>query len=258
MRFGKLTVIEQVENNLSNESLWRCKCDCGKEKIIPSRRLNNNHGTRSCGCLREDVWKSNGKNLYKHGLSRTRLYKIWSGMHDRCCRKTDSQYKYYGGRGIKICDEWVNDFLSFYEWSMSNGYSDNLSIDRIDVNGDYSPDNCRWADQLQQANNKRNNIVIEIDGVKKTLPEWARQLGTSKELAYTRIANGWNQKDAVTKKPKKTRMYEYDGVKHTSQEWAEITGLYDRTIVRQRVDKLGWSVEKAVTTPVRKIKKGGG
>jgi hypothetical protein len=182
-------------------------------------------------------------------------------MQDRCCRKTDLQYKYYGGRGIKICDEWLKDFMSFYEWAMSHGYSKELSIDRIDVNGNYEPDNCRWVNQLQQANNKRNNVTIEIDGVKKTLPEWARHFGINKETAYSRLKRGWNPKDALTKEAKVAKLYEYNGESHTSGEWSRITGLYDRKTVMVRVDKLGWSIEKAITTPIgrtRPRKKGGG
>lgn len=147
-RYGKLVVIEYAWSK-KKQTLWRCKCDCGNEYIGTRDHLVSGN-TRSCGCL--------SGNQY-HGMHETRLYRIYSAMCQRCYNPNNTGYKHYGGRGIKICDEWrnhINGRINFFKWAKENGYNENLSIDRIDVNGDYSPDNCRWVDRSVQGLNKRN------------------------------------------------------------------------------------------------------
>lgn len=172
-RFGKLVVIEKYGIAKNRQSLWRCKCDCGNMKIVMYNNLTTKQ-VKSCGCL----LKENGCPP-KHGLSQTRLYRINRGMINRCYKKQEKDYKNYGGRGIKICSEWLNKengFINFYNWSINNGYKDNLTIDRINVNGNYEPNNCRWATIKEQSNNKRNNHNLTYKGKTYTITEWARIL----------------------------------------------------------------------------------
>ena len=160
-KFGHLTVIKMnKERGPSNKVMCTCKCDCGNTVVVMSNSLTTGK-TVSCGC------KIQNKT---HGMTNTRIYKIWADMKNRCTNTNNQSYSDYGGRGINICEKW-NEFESFYEWSKVSGYSDDLTIDRIDVNGDYEPGNCRWATYKQQNNNKRNNIYIEYDDKLITLTE---------------------------------------------------------------------------------------
>lgn len=138
----------------------------------------------------------------KHGMHGTRLYRVWSAVKARCYGKNHPTYKNYGARGIKMCDEWRDDFKQFYDWSMANGYDDTAekyacTLDRIDVNGDYEPSNCRWVAQKQQCNNTRHNIRATINGETRTVAEWCDITGVNRKTAYTRIRNGWPIEKAV-------------------------------------------------------------
>lgn len=166
-RFGKLLVIENLNIKSHGSHLHRCICDCGNIKDVPISYLKSKH-TTSCGCLIKQIHTI-------HNLSQSRLYKIYQGMIKRCFNPKSSAYANYGGRGIGICKEWKNDFMSFYNWSIQNEYKDNLTIDRIDVNGNYEPSNCRWIAKAEQSRNSRKNVYFTHNGTTKTISEWARE-----------------------------------------------------------------------------------
>ena len=149
-RFGRLTVLHR-DKPKNKRTIWLCKCDCGNEVAVEAYNLKTSH-TQSCGCLQKEATSSANKT---HGMSDTRLYRIWVDMHNRCYQKSYHAYNHYGGRGITICDEWLHDFQTFFNWAIENGYKDNLSIDRIDNEKGYSPDYCRCVTMEDQYKNKR-------------------------------------------------------------------------------------------------------
>lgn len=138
---------------------------------------------------------------YKHGMRYSRLYNIWRSMKQRCTNPKTVNYHNYGGRGIKVCEEWSSRFMSFRDWAMENGYSDTLSIDRINSNGNYEPSNCRWVSYKAQNNNRRSNKFLELDGQKHTIAEWADITGIKLATIWARLNSGWSVKDALTIKP---------------------------------------------------------
>ena len=179
-RFGKLVVIKRSKHE-GKGAKWFCKCDCGKETIVFSANLLKKH-TMSCGCLKF----KKGKNL-KHGYSKTKLGYIYSSIKDRCFREKCKEYKFYGGRGITMCDNWKNNPLTFFNWAISNGYKEGLTIDRIDVNGNYEPSNCRWITRTEQSKNKRTNVFITYKNETHILSEWSKIAGIDYRTIKGRI-----------------------------------------------------------------------
>lgn len=187
-KFGRLTAIKRDHKSKNNKWFWLCECSCGKNVVVPEGGLKFG-SIKSCGCLaREKFIERNAK----HGLCNTRIYKIWSGMKSRCNNTKNIKYKNYGGRGIKVYEQWQGEdgFINFYNWSMKNGYTDELTIDRIDVNGNYCPENCRWADNRTQQNNRRDNVYINVLDNKHTITEWSELLGIPKTTIANHLNNG--------------------------------------------------------------------
>ena len=208
-KIGNLLVIKQanyrIQPNGAKISYWLCKCDCGNTIEVSGGNLRSGH-TKSCGCYAKKQsskrMKENNPNR-KHGLCKSRLWNIWKSINARCYLKTHMHYKIYGGRDISMCDEWKNDFMSFYNWAMANGYKDDLTIDRIDVNGNYEPDNCRWITREEQQSNKRNNKIIEYDGHKYTMTNLARKFNINPDRFAERLRNGWTIEKALNTPVKK-------------------------------------------------------
>lgn len=182
-RFGRLLVIGCAGKNQSNQTKWSCLCDCGNTITALGYNLKNGN-TKSCGCLQKDIMKT---QLLKHGKTGSRLFNTWLHMKQRCNNPNDRAYKNYGARGITVCDEWQNDFEAFYTWATTSGYSDNLTIDRIDNNGSYSPENCRWITIQEQQGNKRDNVRVTFNGQIKTVSEWAREFNCRTSAVYREI-----------------------------------------------------------------------
>ena len=185
-RFGRLVVVEEVPNYKSGRVTWKCKCDCGNITYCNTSNLRSGTST-SCGCLRHE--KSISANT-THGYSKEHLYYKWCDLKSRCYNHHVKSYKNYGGRGIKMCDEWKNDYLFFRDWAFNNGYKEGLTIDRIDVNGNYEPSNCRWITMEEQAKNKRNTVYVEWNGQKYRLKELAKELGETYGNIKTRYYRG--------------------------------------------------------------------
>jgi hypothetical protein len=186
-RFGRLTVIKRADN-LGHHTRWLCKCDCGNYTKSHTTSLTSGRA-KSCGCLgREKATKS----ITTHGGRYTQLYSVWCGMKKRCYNKSYEYYNRYGGRGIKVCDEWRDDFAAFREWALNNGYRDGMEIDRIDNDSNYMPGNCRWATRSEQIKNRSNSITITHNGQTLPLVEWCNIYGIGYKLAHARYKKGWD------------------------------------------------------------------
>lgn len=199
-RFGRLIAIEQANKGEKGRSIWKCVCDCGREKNVSISDLRRGN-TTSCGCYRKETASSRNKEIKKkHGETHTRLYSIWRGMKKRCTVDTYDSFHRYGGRGIKICSEWLENFSEFSKWAKENGYKDNLTLDRIDVNGNYCPENCRWVSMKEQSRNRRTNHNLTFCGNTHTISEWSEITGIGKRTILERLHRGWTV-DKALKEP---------------------------------------------------------
>lgn len=208
-RYGRWTVLEVLDERVMGRSL--CKCDCGTTREVTNHHLLTG-ASRSCGCIAADKARA-GKYGTTHGLSHTRLFTVWVDMLQRCYNKNCSAYKHYGQRGITVCDEW-HDFANFHSWAMASGYDENApkgqcTLDRINVDEGYSPENCRWADLYQQANNRSDTVYYLVNGERLTTPQIARKYGVSESTIRQRVIRGWTIEEAINA-PIGTRSAERD------------------------------------------------
>lgn len=193
--YGKLTVIEKDHQDGRGEWYWKCKCECGNEKVVSGYKLRSGN-TSSCGCL-QTALRQHGTHR-THGMTNTRIYNIWSNMKARCTNPKCYEYHAYGGKGIRVCDDWLR-FENFYSWATSHGYADGLTIDRVDVNGNYCPNNCRWVSQKEQALNRTDNHLVTAFGKTKTIKEWSVESGINYDTIERRLnAYHWTPDRAVS------------------------------------------------------------
>lgn len=214
-KFERLTIIKldhikkytYSNGKNQNKEYYLCKCDCGNECLVYKNFLLKGC-TKSCGCYAKEIQAKNVilNNIKKitHHLTKTRLYKIWTHIKQRCYNKKRESFKNYGARGITVCEEWKNDFMSFYNWAINNGYKDNLTVDRIDNNGNYEPGNCRWITIKEQDRNKRTNHLITYNNKTYCIAEWAEITNINKSVLWTRLFKfNWPIEKALTTKVRK-------------------------------------------------------
>lgn len=197
-KFGKLTVLRQGERVRSPTGVslitWYCQCDCGNYVTVRGGSLSSGNA-KSCGCIHDELLKQRN---YSHKQSNTKLYDVWKSMKQRCYNVNNKNYEDYGARGIHICEEWKTDYQTFYDWAITNGYQEGLSIDRIEVNESYKPSNCRWVNQKIQCNNTRTNRHITYNEITHTLAEWSDLYKINEETLSCRLSRGWDMTTALT------------------------------------------------------------
>jgi hypothetical protein len=192
-KFGKLTVVSEAEQR-GGHMYWNCLCECGNTKVVRGSHLQTGN-VRSCGCL---------PARRTHGETHTRLYVTWHNMKQRCENPRNAEFSRYGRRGITVCEEWANSFEAFRNWALANGYRDDLTIEREDNDGPYSPDNCRWATQKEQANNTRKTRFLTHNGQTRSVSEWARILGINQSTLNMRLNKyNWSVEKALSEGVKK-------------------------------------------------------
>lgn len=196
LRFGRLTVVALAGHSASGRVTWRCVCDCGAEKVAEGIRLRSGD-TKSCGCLRDEARRANGRSNRTHGFSKSHVYQVWAGMIARCTNPSSSSYASYGGRGILVCDRW-RSFPAFLEDMGLPG--DNLSLDRIDNAKGYEPGNCRWATDKEQAVNRRSTCFVSAWGETKSLKDWSedRRCAVCYATLHCRIKAGVGPEEAIS------------------------------------------------------------
>ena len=197
-QYGRLTVLDRGPDSPGGRVRWRCRCECGSEVIASSTHLRTGH-TQSCGCLKIQKAKEHVIHGGNRRGQRERLYDVWIDMRRRCTNPRDKSYLYYGGRGISVCSEWASDYEAFRSWSLTHGYGPGLTLDRIDTDGNYTTENCRWVTYQEQNRNKRSNHLVEYDGKCLTLSEWEEITGIPQRLIrYRLVTLGWPAERALT------------------------------------------------------------
>lgn len=242
-KFGRLTVIgfEKREREGGGWN-WVVQCECGAKKTVSPYSLKSG-AVKSCGCLRDETSRERFTKFKHKKEENKRLYAIFHGIKRRCYTKSEKRYKDYGGRGIKMCDEWINKedgFDRFVDWALENGYNETLTIDRIDVNGDYSPENCRWITLVDQANNKRETLWVDYRGEHIQLMVLCNRLGVSYDTAHDRIyKRGWTVERAIETPSQQ---------EGSLRKKCKAAGINYGTVI-SRIQKFGWTEEEALNTP---------
>lgn len=196
-KFGRLIVIKRVKNNYFGVVYWLCKCDCGNFKTIRGNNLKSGK-TQSCGCLQKEKAKNIGENKRKYKKEYLSLRCIFKGIKNRCYNKKSNNYNRYGAKGISICKKWLDNPLSFCEWALQNGYKKGLTIDRIDTNGKYEPNNCRWVDYTTQCRNRKNSLTFTINDICLPLIEWCKIYNMPYQAVLKRLKRKWQIEKALT------------------------------------------------------------
>jgi hypothetical protein len=249
-RFGRLAVTGERLDSRGQHSTRPCLCDCGTRIAVSERKLKSG-GRASCGCLqREAAARSSAKYCKKHGASFTLEYRRWDSMKRRCRDPKTIGYAHYGGRGIKVCERWLNSFEAFLA-DMGPCPSPKHSVDRIDNEGPYSPENCKWSTATEQQRNKSNNRMHTREGETLTVAEWCERFGISQSTVSSRERGGWSL-DRALETPVKDFLYEFRGEKRTLPEWANVTGVAYHALVDRL--KAGWSIERTLSEPTRRAR----
>lgn len=242
-RFTRLLVDKRVANNSRGRAMWQCLCDCGKTTIVNATSLIGGN-TKSCGCMKYEASIANGKAKKRHGMTKSKAWICWDSMLQRCNNPKHKSYPQYGGRGVRVCDHW-RVFENFYA---DMGEPDGLTLDRIDVNGNYEKSNCRWATIKEQGRNMRSNRLLTLHGETRPMAYFTEKYGLSANLIADRLRRGWTVERAIlTPNSYIKRWLEVDGIKRPLMEIARERGIHPVTL-QDRLNR-GWSVEDAISTP---------
>jgi hypothetical protein len=256
--YGRLTIIRgkvyEDGRGVRRKARVICQCSCDAATILDVDLGNLRSGrTKSCGCLqRERAAESSAT----HNLSRHPLFQRWQAMMNRCYEETNVSYRNYGERGITVCREW-HDVANYIAWAEQQGWSEGLTIDRINNDLGYCPSNCRLASMTEQGNNRRNNHILEYRGKSQTVAQWSRELGIRIGTIFNRLRLGWTVEDALrtpVKQTERMKSIAFQGKEQPLSAWSMELGI-KLSILRDRLGKLNWSVEKAFTTPAKQVLK---
>lgn len=251
--FHRLTVLREDTTKYSPGKIyWDCLCSCGNRTSVSTNALRTGH-TKSCGCL---CLYRNIQHTIKHGLSKTKVYRSWLGLNSRCYKSKNPDYCYYGGRGISVCERWRHSNpLGFQNFVADMGFPKvNESIDRLSTNGDYTPENCRWATSFDQARNQRSNVLITLNGETHCLSEWSEILGLDYSMIQKRHSKGLLPEEILSPRSKPRRQFlEFNGKTLSIEEWA-IAKEISASTLRSRISN-NWSTESILTTPAKKKEK---
>ena len=244
-KYGRLYVVKRVGTSKDGQKTYLCRCDCGNEKVVKSGNLKSGK-TKSCGCFNSERIRLANKQKAKHGGCGTRLYGIWIDMRARCNVEKSINWHLYGGRGIKVCEEWQKDFSLFRDWALANGYEEGLQLDRVNNDGNYEPENCKWSTRSEQGNNRRTCKYITIGGITKTVSEWCEETGVNRCTAYNRINRGWLPEKAVTEKAGKIKKLSEEDVLYIKKHYVPRDKEYSAKMLAEKFNVARVTVEAVI------------